>query len=163
MISGSFLVIVQIPWLCRGKNALNCYFWPSSAFSDFRELLITIWRSNWLYINGHFKTFKNSLSLILKVFRLYFLLKSPFFSLKILLRYFALFIALLIPSKELGLINPAASPIRKADFSPQQKLKNDDGLKTRHASVLIGSPNLKPSFWSFIFWFSNLCRALSFG
>ena len=49
-------------------------------------------------------------------------------------------IALLIPSKELELIKPAASPNRKILSLPVIKSFHLLGLDKRHASVFIGAP-----------------------
>ena len=59
-------------------------------------------------------------------------------------RIFPLSMALLSPSNELALINPAASPIRNTLSFPVQKSFIPLGLETRHASVLIDSPKEFP-------------------
>mgnify|MGYP006874722407 CR=1 FL=1 len=51
----------------------------------------------------------------------------------------------LIPSNELELINPAASPIRYIPSLPTHKSRMCLGLHTRHASVLSGAPRSFPS------------------
>ena len=86
--------------------------------------------------------FKRSLYLKEKVDFLYFFCASA----NVLVlenesaRSFPLSIALLRPSKELALMNPAASPRRKTPSLPVQKSFIARGLETRQASVLIGSP-----------------------
>ena len=57
----------------------------------------------------------------------------------------------LMPSKELALIKPAASPMRKIPFSPLQKSRKDAGRSTRHASVFKGAPKRNPISSSFAF------------
>ena len=78
-----------------------------------------------------------------------------------LLRATALLIALLIPSSELGLIKPAASPMRKTPFLPVQKLNGEEGRKTIQASVLIGFFRIKPNRSSFFFCVSKRLRQFS--
>lgn len=62
-----------------------------------------------------------------------------------LLNITALFIALLMPSSELGLMKPAASPIRNIPFLPVQNPLLIVGRKTRHASVFIGLEKSNPN------------------
>ena len=57
----------------------------------------------------------------------------------------------LMPSKELALIKPAASPMRKIPFSHLQKSRKDEGRSTRHASVFKGAPKRNPISSSFAF------------
>ena len=58
----------------------------------------------------------------------------------------------LIPSSELGLINPAASPMRNTPSPPQQKLLGLLGRSTRQASVDVykrqAYTNFSKSFFS---------------
>ena len=95
---------------------------------------ITAARRRGLYINGHFRFFIRSFNFKGSRFELYFLRVFPRL-LKALLKATALFIALLIPSNELGLISPAASPIRKIPSPPVQKLESELGRSTMQASV----------------------------
>ena len=110
------------------KNSLltscRCYFAEETILMLCNPLFITNFRRNDWYINGHFRTLKKIFSRIFLVFALYFRFKSPVLAFNTWLRSSALLIAELIPSNELGLIKPAASPIRKTPFLPQQKSWN---------------------------------------
>ncbi len=70
----------------------------------------------------------------------------------------ALFSAQLTPSKELGLIKPAASPSKKTPFPPMQNCRQFLGRNTWQASVFTGAPNRKPRLSSARFWSSNRRR-----
>ena len=65
-------------------------------------------------------------------------------------------IAELIPSKELALISPAASPRRYAPSPPRKISLFFFGQQTRHASRLTGAGNLLPkNSSSLAFWLSK--------
>ena len=64
----------------------------------------------------------------------------------------------LMPSRELGLMKPAASPMRYTLPPQQQKPPKSLGRSTRQASVFSGSPSRKPQGASLAFYFSKASR-----
>ena len=126
-----------------------CYFISIAVSPDF----ITSFRRNGAYINGHFTVFKNMPKRSFRVFFLYSFNGFSVFSASASAS--AEYIALLIPSSELGLINPAASPIKKTFPSPRMISRELFGRKTMHPSVSFSLPRIIPCDLSLVFSFSK--------
>ena len=115
-------------------------------------------RKNGKNIKGHFKSLPESFQRIFRVACRYLFPGLEDWPFKIFAKTWPLLIPLLIPSKELGLINPAASPIKKMLSFPQQKLRKEEGRKTWQLSVFNGVPKQNPICRSFCFWRSKRSR-----
>ena len=114
-----------------------------------------------VYINHRFFVFRKSFIFRPKAFRLYaaeILLSQVPALLKARASIWPLFIALLIPSKELGLMNPAASPIRYMPSFPVTKSRKLRGLEARHASVLTGEDRSRLEISISLFFCSSKAR-----
>lgn len=108
-------------------------------------LCITQRRKNGWYINGHFINLLHSLSRNPRVPRAYRRCSAALGAVpRAAANFCALIMALEMPSKLLGLMSPAASPIRNTPFPPRQKSFHPAGRNTRQASVLSGAPKRKP-------------------